>query len=68
MKKRNKTRAEKIFDLQSKRCDEEKWICFLPEDCICEYCKKDMSIKITEKKALTEVITSCPYCNRSFIE
>lgn len=41
---------------------------FAPRKGVCWSCGRQIYDKISLKRAASELITSCPYCNRSYCE
>ena len=41
---------------------------FIPDDDICWNCKKDITLMLTIKEAISSIITNCPFCSISFCE
>jgi len=62
--KRQSEKLEKI-EAQKEYCKNNDLPFFAPYT-VCPNCKRDIWDKITLEQAKTELITGCPYCNRSY--
>lgn len=59
----------KIMQLQKAYCETHKVPEFAPTNTgNCYSCGVDITIYITEEQASTQLITGCPYCNRSYCD
>lgn len=58
---------EKI-EAQKKYCIEKKLPHFAPSDGRCWRCNRQIYERISLKEASTDLITGCPWCNRSYCD
>jgi len=55
-------------EAQVQYCKENDTPLFAPSDGKCWQCRRDIYTKISVQEAASKLITSCPHCNRSFID
>ena len=60
--------VKKCMEAQSKLCSEKKYPHFAPHDGRCYNCSRQIYDRITLCRAETDLITGCPWCNRSYCE
>ena len=61
-----KTSAQ-LLEIQRIFCQSALCSCFIDSD-ICPYCGRNLFKFYTEEDLNTKIITSCPYCQRSFVK
>lgn len=59
---------QRILDAQEDYCSLHLLPNFLPEDGLCFFCKKDLTLKFSKRDAENKHITGCPSCNKSFCD
>ena len=57
-----KIASQKVY-CESKGC----WG-YSPTDGVCGFCGRQIYERITLERAESEMVTGCPFCNRSFVE
>jgi hypothetical protein len=56
------------IEAQKKCCKDSKYPMFVPHNGICNKCKNQIFERISLEKCQNEVITECPYCEKSYCE